>query len=111
MSHAMRRAAIAAIAAGAIGAASPAVAQSFADAPIACGALTAFKTCAASFDGWTLRIVYTLSPGRPSVATYRMCEAAAGHINCAGGEWRSGELTGPLGGRTIALRNGLPFPE
>jgi hypothetical protein len=90
---------------------SPAAAQTFADAPIACGALTAFKTCTASFDGRTLKVTYVLDPAKPSIAVYRRCAVMDRHINCAEGEWASGALKGPLGGRTIALRDGIPFPQ
>jgi hypothetical protein len=108
MTPAVRCAAAAAVI---FSAAPPADAQTFDGAPIACGTLTAFKTCTASFDGWTLTIAYSLAPGKPSLAIYRMCAVIERHINCAGGEWRSGQLAGPLGARTIALKDGLPFPE
>ncbi|MGL4240146.1 MAG: hypothetical protein ACRCTI_03445 [Beijerinckiaceae bacterium] len=91
--------------------ATPAASQTFADAPIACGSMVAFKSCKASFDGWTLSIMYVLDPAKPSIATYRQCELVDRHITCAAGEWTSGALKGPLGGRTIALRSGLPFAD
>jgi hypothetical protein len=111
MPRAVRRAAIAVLAVAAGLPAGPLSAQIFADAPISCGAQTAFKGCTASFDGWTLRISYVFTDDRRTIATYRMCEVISGHISCAAGEWRSGAVSGRLGARTIALRNGLPFPD
>jgi hypothetical protein len=91
--------------------AQPLLAQTFANAPIACGSATAFKSCKASFDGRMLQITYVFPDERATVAIYRMCTVIEAHINCAAGEWRSGGSSGPLGGRTIALKDGVPFPQ
>ena len=90
---------------------SPAVGQSFNDAPISCGQRSHYKNCTAAFDGWTLTISHRHPEGKDSVAVYRRCAVDAIGIHCAVGEWRSEAGKGPLGGRSIGLRNGLPFPD
>jgi hypothetical protein len=89
----------------------PVLAQSFVDAPISCGQRSPYKSCTAAFDGWTLTISHKHPEGKHSVATYRRCFIDVIGINCAVGEWRSEGGNGPLGGRSIGLRNGLPFPD
>jgi hypothetical protein len=91
----------------------PAAAQPalFVDEPIACGMGLPYANCRATFDGWSLSIVYTNPEGRKSLALYRRCWGMHDLLHCAEGEWRSGNATGPLPGRGIGLRNGKPFPE
>jgi hypothetical protein len=90
---------------------SPAHAQSFVDAPISCGQNSMFTNCTAAFDGWTLRISHNRPDGKNSVAVYRRCFVDPVGIHCAVGEWQSASGNGPLGGRRIGLRNGMPFPD
>jgi hypothetical protein len=89
----------------------PASAAGFSDAPIACGAGSPYKECKASFDGWSLRIAHVLPGGRGPTAVYRKCVVEGDMLHCADGEWRSGDLSGPLPGRSIGLRSGRPFPD
>jgi hypothetical protein len=90
---------------------SPAVGQSFVNAPIACGQRSPYKTCTADFDGWTLRISQRYPEGQDVVAIYRRCTIDIIGIYCARGEWQSGGVNGPLGGYSLGLRDGLPFPK
>jgi len=93
------------------GGTSPAVAQGFSDAPISCGQRSHYKNCTAAFDGWTLTISHKHPDGKGSVAVYRRCFVDMIGINCAIGEWRLEASKGPLGARSLGLRNGLPFPD
>jgi hypothetical protein len=87
----------------------PARAESFENAPISCGSLTQFKGCTATFDGRRLRIDYTHPEGRHAVVIYRKCLASTSEINCIDGEWQAAGGSGPIGSRSLGLRNGLPF--
>ncbi len=83
----------------------------FSGAPIACGANVPFKDCKATFDGWSLSIAYSNPEGPGSLAVYRKCAVHLRALNCSEGEWRMGRESGPLGGVTIALKDGLPLPR
>jgi hypothetical protein len=87
----------------------PAASQTFQDAPIPCGTGTPYKSCTASFDGRHLRVHYRHPEGKDSVATYRKCHSGPSEIHCVEGEWSSDSGKGPIGARSIGLRDGLPF--
>jgi len=99
----------AALLAGAILAPAAASAQTFAEAPISCGAMVQYKGCTADFDGRTLRVTYTPPEGKPSFAVYTHCTATAQIIHCAVGKWQSEVGSVQLGARSIGLRDNLPF--
>jgi hypothetical protein len=94
---------------------SPSVAQAtahtFENAPISCGLRSQYKGCTATFDGRTLSVNYAHPEGKHTLAVYRGCVAGPDLIQCDVGEWRSAVGAGPLGSRSIGLRNGLPFSE
>ena len=92
-------------------AAAPCFAQTFTDAPVSCGSMTHYKTCTAAFDGETLRVTHTPPEGKPSLAVYRHCVSTPSMIHCPAGRWETGGATGPLGARSIGLRDSLPFRD
>jgi hypothetical protein len=89
----------------------PAAANTFEGAPISCGLRSQYKGCTATFDGRTLSVNYAHPEGKHTMAVYRGCVAEPDLIRCDAGEWRSAVGAGPLGSRSIGLRNGLPFPD
>jgi hypothetical protein len=86
-------------------------ASQFRDEPITCGAMLAWSTCKATFDGWTLTIMSTAPDGRKAEATYRTCVPDHDMIRCGSGIWRQGQLRGELQPVVIGLRNGKPFAQ
>lgn len=100
-----------AAAAAALLSATPCLAQTFADAPVSCGSMTHYKTCTAAFDGRTLRVTHTPPEGKPSLAVYRHCVATPSLIHCPEGRWETEGASGPLGARSLGLRDSRPFKD
>ena len=91
--------------------ASPCLAQTFTDAPVSCGSMTHYKTCTAAFDGQTLRVTHMPPDGKPSLAVYKHCVATNAMIHCPAGRWVSEGASGPLGARSLGLKDNLPFKD
>lgn len=82
----------------------------FPSTPVPCAKGSAFRNCAAAFDGKTLTYTFVTPVGGNATAVYPSCTASAAAVTCTGGSWttdRGGSGVNE-GRRSINLRGGRP---